>query len=124
MIHPYFSVGEEVILAPKRLHKYAGEYVVEEVISPGSIVKCRITDYPKILGDNEYAYRLVGLCVDCEDYSHAFEAVWAQSSLRKKHKPADDEFTEELKNILSNVLTDSSETTMMSTSKQQKEKQQ
>jgi hypothetical protein len=91
MSNPYFKIGEEVILQSKNLPNLNGEYVVEEVFLDGDVVysspKHRITSggiaytlfkdiRMEVLSDGEY------------------RRGWAQSALRKKHPPSDDNFEE------------------------------
>lgn len=116
-VYPLFKVGEEVILCSKRFPEYNGEYIVSEIINPHGIFICQFTgEYVKSEG-NYYSYKLHGLIIRDDD---GYEVFWKQSSLRKKYPPADKEFTEYLKK----VLTWENKFFMMDTSKQEKEKQQ
>lgn len=91
MNHPYFSVGEEVILVSKMQPQYNGDQIVEYVIPPG--------EHPDPLNSNVivegpgYGYRLAGLSLH-EDRGLYFD----ESALRKKYKPSDESFSELMTN--------------------------
>lgn len=96
-MRPYFSVGEEVILCSKLQPEINGEYVVERIILPGEIIVCRLTgiqfqDY----GEQSFGYMFENAIMD-NDCIDGIEVVWSQKSLRKKHRPADQSFSDMIK---------------------------
>ena len=80
MSNPYFSVGEEVIVIGSRFSDYDGDQVVE-IIHSGS--------------RGSFSYTLEGIRKD----RLLWDGTFYQSSLRKKHKPSTDSFTEMMGNI-------------------------
>jgi len=103
MSNPYFSVGEEVILRSKYYPQYDGEYIVSEVIPFADAKRLsyekgmNFRDFPE-----SYHYSLDGLSCDVTnntDDSTKTWHYWSQRSLRKKHKPSTDSFTEMMGNI-------------------------
>ena len=81
----YFKVGEEVILESKSLPECNGEYTVLEVFPKGHVLK-----------------EAEGTVYYCPDIGYAIGALppakffdaWDQSSLRKKHPPSEESFSE------------------------------
>lgn len=96
-MRPYFSVGEEVILFSKLQPESNGEYVVERIILPGEIIVCRLTGIEiQDSGEETFGYIFDNPIMDT-DCVYGVEVVWAQESLRKKHKPADQSFSDLIK---------------------------
>ena len=102
MLHPKFQIGEEVILCSKVRPHLNGEYIIEDIQEtlPHERNQCKWNSgnvYYTPNGDS-FGYKLVGL-----SYPHSKEGVRGylirESSLRKKHKPADSEFTEWFKSV-------------------------
>jgi len=93
MSNPYFSVGEEVILASIKRPEFNGDHIVEKVFADGDAV---FENRDNIYLSDGTAYYLEGL--HCEN-TEGYRLTWAQKTLRKKHKPSTDSFTEMMSNI-------------------------
>lgn len=103
MNRPKFEVGEEVILVTKTFPEHNGERVVEAVLTRGENYTGRLTGFNVLLElDNlhTFVYLLSGKEVDPRD---GLEIVWAESSLRKKHKPAEMSFSALMQSLTSHV---------------------
>lgn len=96
--HPWFSVGEEVILQNITYPEYNGEYYIERVVYEDDIIECRITNQTfRIYG---IGYLLNTPLLNKIDM-RGLEVVWDKISLRKKHKPSDESFGELMNNLKS-----------------------
>lgn len=113
MTHPLFKEGEEVILCSKEQPEDNGEYVVERILNSGELYICRITGKRCIDNYSQFCY-LLNPPVPKKSNKYGVEPAWHESALRKKYPPADKEFTEELKNM----LTGNTSSSKMNTSKQ------
>lgn len=92
MTNPKFFPGEVVILQSVNKPHLNGEYTVLDVIHGGDLIKCRITGKDcKRAESGIPAYRLVELI---DEGTNGIEALWKESTLRKKHVPGDMSFTE------------------------------
>ncbi len=94
MNHPKFEVGETVILQSSRHSEYNGEYVIEGITKGGDIYKGVEVETFK----DCWHYDLGFITKDHKIYS-----VWAESSLRKKHKPAEMSFSTLMQSLTSPV---------------------
>lgn len=83
-MRPYFSVGEEVIFVSQNFPERNGEYVVRSIGKVEQFV---------IISTSE---RFMDLGYDIGIHINGYSAA-AQRSLRKKHKPADQSFSELIK---------------------------
>lgn len=106
MSKPLFSVGESVILQSKNLPQYNGEYVVERILFFGDIFMCRATRtewqwIPESF--NTFSYILNESFLPS---GRVHEAIWKQSSLRKKHQKGDMNFQELMQNLNNPVKQD------------------
>lgn len=92
MNHPKFEVGEEVILESKKYPDLNGEYFIHQVLYPEDVCNCRLSGVVIKRGveSETFAYLLdKPLCSDRTD----IEGLVRESSLRKKHKPAEMSFS-------------------------------
>ena len=92
MHRPKFEVGEEVILQSKKYPDLNGEYSIRQVLFPKDEYICRISGVviKRRVESETFAYLLdKPLCSDRTD----IEALVRESSLRKKHKPAEMSFS-------------------------------
>ena len=92
MDHPKFEVGEEVILESKKYPDLSGEYSIHQVLCPKDEYICRISGgmIKRDVESETFVYLLdKPLCSDRTD----IEACVKESSLRKKHKPAEMSFS-------------------------------
>ena len=90
MSNPYFSVGEEVILVSVDYPELNGDYIILDVMPPtGNIIR----------GRDGLMYRHNNLDYSIGEGGRNGLDHWAQSALRKKHKPSTDSFTEMMSNI-------------------------
>lgn len=102
MNRPKFEVGEEVVLASRECPHLNGEYFVDLIIKNGESYKDRITSKITTLADGgaAYGYLLSNIAKTPELNQ---EIVWAESSLRKKHKPAEMSFSALIQSLTSPV---------------------
>lgn len=92
MNRPKFGVGEEVILQSKKYPDLNGEYSIYRVLYPKDEYICRISGVvvKRSVESETFVYLLdKPLCSDRTD----IEALVRESSLRKKHKPAEMSFS-------------------------------
>jgi len=90
---PFFSVGEEVILQSKKYPEYDGEYVIEEVFYGDDQLLCRLTgEIIPLFDDGVYSYIFTVPLQETLRLDDNTEALFPESDLRKKHKPADESF--------------------------------
>lgn len=82
---PWFEVGEEVLLVSPTRPEFNGEYVVIGVVTDG-VDPVTGAPYAK----KGLMYSLEGLLHTCNEYGGEGTCAF-QSSLRKKHKPAEDD---------------------------------
>ena len=99
---PKFEVGEEVVLASRECPHLNGEYFVDLVIKTGDSYKDRISSKITTLvcRGATYGYLLSNIAKEPELNQ---EIVWAESSLRKKHKPAEMSFSALIQSLTSPV---------------------
>lgn len=97
MSQPLFKVGEQVGLVSKSDPSQNGEHVVREVLYEGDPYRCRITLERYIVRSKGYSYILEDSCVP--DGKHGEERPWAESALRKLHKPSKYSFEQLLSEI-------------------------
>jgi hypothetical protein len=84
MTVPLFKVGEEVILKSILYPELNGEYTVE-IVNAHSFWVCRETGTIC----NDYKGDTISYQLDVPVYSEdGVEGTWAESALRKKHKPS------------------------------------
>ena len=105
MNRPKFEVGEEVVLASRECPHLNGEYFVDLVIKTGDSYKDRISSKITTLvcrgaTGATYGYLLSNIAKAPERNQ---EIVWAESSLRKKHKPAEMSFSALMQSLTSPV---------------------
>ena len=90
MTNPYFSVGEEVIVVVEHGSQHNGDHVIEAILPKGR------HELPETGGFHNvtdlFAYKMVGIGYD--DVPDEYSGYFKQSSLRKKHKPSDESFTD------------------------------
>ncbi len=92
MNEPYFQVGEEVILVSVKHPHVNGDYVVEDILPPNQTVDPYNSNH-LITKDGTAGYKLEGL----DDVGNS--VWWTQNSLRKKHKPS----TQSFSNLITNI---------------------
>lgn len=101
MVAPYFSVGEEVILVSKTFPQYNGEYTIRKILCDDDrSFKCRISGHTITPRGEGTGYVLEEILEQVYE-GVVIETSWAESSLRKKHKPA--EGNESFKEMMSNL---------------------
>ena len=93
MSNPYFEIGEEVILVSVMHPRLNGDHVVEWVCPAGEVTN-PFKENSIITGDS-IGYKLVGIQPSDEGSK---TSIFAQSALRKKHKPSDESFSELMHN--------------------------
>ena len=98
MNNPYFEVGEEVILVSENEPQFNGDYIVAGVFDQEERAEhIRKRGFISNKTGGEFGYDL-GFVINVD--KQGFEEIfWAQSALRKKHKPSTDSFTEMMSNI-------------------------
>lgn len=102
MNHPKFEVGEEVILESKKYPDLSGEYSIHQVLCPKDEYICRISGVvvKRAAESEKFVYLLdKPLCSNRID----IEALVRESSLRKKHKPAEMSFSALMQSLTSPV---------------------
>ena len=102
MNRPKFEVGEEVILESKKYPDLNGEYFIHQVLYPKDVYNCRISGgmIKRDVESETFVYLLdKPLCSDRTD----IEACVKESSLRKKHKPAEMSFSALMQSLTSPV---------------------
>lgn len=105
MTNPYFSVGEQVLLVSKYNPEYNGDYTVIDIISRSERnMKAEKSGFVfSSDSDCPYSYDLGfsrPLRNDCGEWRY-----FGQAALRKKHRPADESFSELMTNYNS-VITE------------------
>lgn len=87
---PLFAVDEPVILQSVNYPQYNGEYVVDRVLEAGEIFIDRVCgEEGTASGEySHYSYLLSGKHTDII-YDTVVEIHWAETALRKKHKPSE-----------------------------------
>jgi hypothetical protein len=98
-MNPLFSVGEVVILRSSNYSELNGEYPVLLIIYGLEGYTCPITNQYLISGDEGINYVLDMDFMDSDGTCNQ----WVQSSLRKKHQPSEQSFTELMQAIKSPV---------------------
>ena len=100
MTQPKFAIGEEVILVSKTYPQCNGEYTVEDIqkIPPHDFFVCKWAGVLFESTKESYIYKLEGHIYYLEEGIEGYAV--RESSLRKKHKPADDEFQEWFKSVV------------------------
>jgi hypothetical protein len=94
---PLFEVGEEVILCSKKSPELNGNAVVIMVIRDKDIFRC--PHCSKLCRAREW--NDLGYYLDIKSSHVSFKCCtpWAESALRKKHKPSDSSFDELMNDI-------------------------
>lgn len=92
MTQPYFSIGEEVILISIDNPRLNGEYTIERYMPPQPCIN-PLTG--RLNTSTNHAYKLHG--IEPEDTTKG-SGYFRQSSLRKKHRPSDESFSELMAN--------------------------
>jgi len=96
MTQPYFSVGEEVILESKNYPEFNGEHVVEHIRAKGIYpTRHDLLFYRVVEG---FAYKLIGIDESCFPASDS-NPYFGQPTLRKKHPPSTESFSEMMDKI-------------------------
>jgi len=88
-----FHVGEDVILVSELFPHKNGEYVIEDVLFQPFVI-CEDMTYQNI-----YTYKLLGAPIEV-----GYNGYWIENSLRKKHKPSSESYSELLKSLKSGVI--------------------
>lgn len=102
MSRPKFEVGEEVILQSRQRPEHNGEYFVDRVVYDGCDYKDRLTGIEFVTDwkDNIPGYLLSNMA---KDPHLGTEIIWNETSLRKKHKPAEMSFSALMQSLTSLV---------------------
>lgn len=95
MSAPYFQVGEEVIVISKRMPEFNGDHTIDKVFEKGV--------HRLFIGGEFILLEVMGACgyvlSDIGLHEHKGSVtIFAQSTLRKKHKPSDESFSELITN--------------------------
>ena len=100
--HPYFKVGERVMIFSESYPELNGEDEIYEVVHEfaetvdrvtGKTVSCAFTK-------SKFAYKLKHTRLShVNDDGSEYEGVWAQSALRKIHEPSTESFEELMKSL-------------------------
>lgn len=94
MKQPLFAVGEVVIAVPKAYPEAHGEYPVMEILDPSDAA----AEFPTFVISNQIYYRLDGFMVH-GDWNGDMCNIAGESSLRKKHQPGEQSFSELMSNL-------------------------
>ncbi|MNR04809.1 hypothetical protein D3C85_1208000 [compost metagenome] len=106
MGRPRFSVGEEVILCSIELPHLNGEYIIEQIVIPGTSVTCRATNKLLWYTDEPIGYLMTVPFTDpaaLNSSGNMTELVVYESALRKKHQPGEFSFDQLMSSFKSPV---------------------
>lgn len=93
MSNPYFSIGEEATIVSKRFPENNGDTTILEMIPPRTEINPRSGMRFKHHDCEEIRY-----WTDTSKVTAACNGWVLESSLRKKHKPSDESFSEIMAN--------------------------
>ena len=94
MSQPYFRVGEQVILVSKDSPQLNGEHIVEDILRKG--IQSNPFDGGAMVDvTSAFSYKLEGIEPSDTLYGTGY---FVQETLRKKHKPSDESFSELMTN--------------------------